>query len=186
MSQQLLIVEMFIITLVTRVLYRRQYDPIPDLDDDVEETKTVLTSKKAVDIAWEEQTFETSEILLYFCGWFVETNWTMMVINFVFSICMYMLVSKILPDLFFIDVTASYLAIEFDCRVNHGFEGPDWYWCLHFVLCASVWGIRTTKLYLVSHGAHFWWSQIKSFLWLDGRLQKRLLELYKGQDSLYW
>lgn len=44
MSQQLLIVEMFIITLVTRVLYRRQYDPIPDLVD-VEETKTVLTAK---------------------------------------------------------------------------------------------------------------------------------------------
>ncbi|XP_073686622.1 organic solute transporter subunit alpha-like [Garra rufa] len=42
MSQQLLIVEMFIITLVTRVLYRRQYDPIPDLDD-VDETKAVLT-----------------------------------------------------------------------------------------------------------------------------------------------
>uniref|UniRef100_A0A8C2A0S0 Solute carrier family 51 alpha subunit n=1 Tax=Cyprinus carpio TaxID=7962 RepID=A0A8C2A0S0_CYPCA len=52
MSQQLLIVEMFIITLVTRILYRRHYDPIPDLDDDVEETKTVLTSnKKVVDIA---------------------------------------------------------------------------------------------------------------------------------------
>uniref|UniRef100_A0A673NGU9 Organic solute transporter subunit alpha n=1 Tax=Sinocyclocheilus rhinocerous TaxID=307959 RepID=A0A673NGU9_9TELE len=50
MSQQLLIVEMFIITLVTRVLYRRQYDPIPDLDD-VEETKTVLTSTKVVYIA---------------------------------------------------------------------------------------------------------------------------------------
>ncbi|XP_077100957.1 organic solute transporter subunit alpha [Siphateles boraxobius] len=44
MSQQLLIVEMFIITLVTRVLYRRPYDPIPDADD-VEETKTVLTAK---------------------------------------------------------------------------------------------------------------------------------------------
>lgn len=56
MSQQLLIVEMFIIKLVTRILYRRQYDPILDLDDDVEETKTVLTSKKAIDIAWEEQT----------------------------------------------------------------------------------------------------------------------------------
>ncbi|XP_042570368.1 organic solute transporter subunit alpha [Cyprinus carpio] len=50
MSQQLLIVEMFIITLVTRILYRRHYDPIPDLDDD-EETKTVLTSMKVVDIA---------------------------------------------------------------------------------------------------------------------------------------
>ncbi|XP_067233743.1 organic solute transporter subunit alpha [Chanodichthys erythropterus] len=44
MSQQLLIVEMFIITLVTRVLYRRQYDPIPH-PDDVEETKTVITAK---------------------------------------------------------------------------------------------------------------------------------------------
>jgi len=44
MSQQMLIVEMFIITLVTRVLYRRPYDPIPDADD-VEETKTVLTAK---------------------------------------------------------------------------------------------------------------------------------------------
>lgn len=44
MSQQLLIVEMFIITLVTRVLYRRPYDPIPDVDD-VEETKTALTAK---------------------------------------------------------------------------------------------------------------------------------------------
>ncbi|CAM4722907.1 hypothetical protein PO909_017179 [Leuciscus waleckii] len=44
MSQQLLIVEMFIITLVTRVLYRRPYDPISDADD-VEETKTVLTAK---------------------------------------------------------------------------------------------------------------------------------------------
>lgn len=49
----------------------------------------------------------------------------MMVINFVFSICMYMLVSYILSDMFFIVVTASYWAAEFDCRVNHDFEGPD-------------------------------------------------------------
>ncbi|XP_050954264.1 organic solute transporter subunit alpha [Labeo rohita] len=50
MSQQLLIVEMFIITLVTRGLYRRQYDPIPELDD-AEETKIVLTSKTPVNTA---------------------------------------------------------------------------------------------------------------------------------------
>lgn len=50
MSQQLLIVEMFIITLVTRVLYRRQYEPIPE-PDDVEGTKTVLSSKNAIDVA---------------------------------------------------------------------------------------------------------------------------------------
>lgn len=30
LSQQLLILEMFIITLVTRLLYRRQYDPLPE------------------------------------------------------------------------------------------------------------------------------------------------------------
>uniref|UniRef100_I3KAB5 Solute carrier family 51 member A n=1 Tax=Oreochromis niloticus TaxID=8128 RepID=I3KAB5_ORENI len=30
MSQQLLIMEMFIITMVTRLLYRRQYDPLPE------------------------------------------------------------------------------------------------------------------------------------------------------------
>lgn len=36
----------------------------------------------------------------------------MMVINFVFSICMFMLLSTILPDLFFIDITESYLAVE--------------------------------------------------------------------------
>ncbi|GAA6086508.1 organic solute transporter subunit alpha isoform X1 [Tachysurus ichikawai] len=41
MSQQLLILEMFIITLVTRLLYRRQYDPVPYSDDD-EEKKVVL------------------------------------------------------------------------------------------------------------------------------------------------
>ncbi|KAG9332394.1 hypothetical protein JZ751_014992 [Albula glossodonta] len=32
MSQQLLILEMFIITLVTRLLYRRHYDPLPPAD----------------------------------------------------------------------------------------------------------------------------------------------------------
>ncbi|XP_038582820.1 organic solute transporter subunit alpha [Micropterus salmoides] len=42
MSQQLLILEMFIITLVTRLLYRRQYDPLPEEDiNDNENTKMV-------------------------------------------------------------------------------------------------------------------------------------------------
>ena len=41
MSQQLLILEMFIITLVTRLLYRRQYDPLPDESQDDENTKMV-------------------------------------------------------------------------------------------------------------------------------------------------
>ncbi len=41
-----------------------------------------------------------------------------------------------------IDITASYLAIEFDCRALS-------YWCLHFVLSASVWEIRTTELSLI-------------------------------------
>ncbi|XP_046879705.1 organic solute transporter subunit alpha [Hypomesus transpacificus] len=41
MSQQLLILEMFIITLVTRLLYRRQYDPLPDHSQDDENTKMV-------------------------------------------------------------------------------------------------------------------------------------------------
>ncbi|XP_017309062.1 organic solute transporter subunit alpha [Ictalurus punctatus] len=36
MSQQLLILEMFIITLVTRLLYRRRYDPIPYSDSEEE------------------------------------------------------------------------------------------------------------------------------------------------------
>lgn len=40
MSQQLLILEMFIITLATRLLYRRQYDPLPEEEqDDNENTK---------------------------------------------------------------------------------------------------------------------------------------------------
>lgn len=44
MSQQLLILEMFIITLVTRLLYRRQYDPLPpDEEEDVNEnTKMIM------------------------------------------------------------------------------------------------------------------------------------------------
>lgn len=41
MSQQLLILEMFIITLVTRLLYRRQYDPLPDDCHEDENTKMV-------------------------------------------------------------------------------------------------------------------------------------------------
>ncbi|MEQ2187849.1 hypothetical protein GOODEAATRI_008839, partial [Goodea atripinnis] len=40
LSQQLLILEMFIITLVTRLLYRRQYEPLPEEEpDDTENTK---------------------------------------------------------------------------------------------------------------------------------------------------
>lgn len=62
MSQQLLIVEMFIITLVTRLLYRRHYDPLPE-EDCEEEIKKALTSKNALDNAWEEQTDE--------CVWMV-------------------------------------------------------------------------------------------------------------------
>uniref|UniRef100_A0A3P9IB73 Solute carrier family 51 alpha subunit n=1 Tax=Oryzias latipes TaxID=8090 RepID=A0A3P9IB73_ORYLA len=48
LSQQLLILEMFIITLVTRMLYRRQYDPLPveDLDDN-ENTKMVVIPDSA-------------------------------------------------------------------------------------------------------------------------------------------
>lgn len=44
MSQQLLILEMFIITLVTRLLYRREYDPLPDEESD-EEKKMVVHSE---------------------------------------------------------------------------------------------------------------------------------------------
>lgn len=50
MSQQLLILEMFIITLVTRLLYRRQYDPLPDNENDDEHTKMVIPADKS-DIA---------------------------------------------------------------------------------------------------------------------------------------
>ncbi|TSK98508.1 Palmitoyltransferase ZDHHC2 [Bagarius yarrelli] len=44
MSQQLLILEMFIITLVTRLLYRRQYDPIP-YDEPDEEKSIALAAE---------------------------------------------------------------------------------------------------------------------------------------------
>lgn len=49
LSQQLLILEMFIITLVTRLLYRRQYEPLPaeDQDDDNENTKMVIVPESA-------------------------------------------------------------------------------------------------------------------------------------------
>ncbi|XP_071382169.1 organic solute transporter subunit alpha [Centroberyx affinis] len=47
MSQQLLILEMFIITLVTRLLYRRQYDPLPIEHDDNENTKMVTVPENA-------------------------------------------------------------------------------------------------------------------------------------------
>ncbi|KAL7835395.1 hypothetical protein SRHO_G00277420 [Serrasalmus rhombeus] len=46
MSQQLLILEMFIITLVTRMLYRREYEPIPDVDSD-EEKKMICSESSA-------------------------------------------------------------------------------------------------------------------------------------------
>ncbi|KAM6900257.1 organic solute transporter subunit alpha [Xenentodon cancila] len=47
-SQQLLILEMFIITLVTRMLYRRQYDPLPkEEQDDNEHTKMVTIADSA-------------------------------------------------------------------------------------------------------------------------------------------
>uniref|UniRef100_A0A3B5ARJ6 Organic solute transporter subunit alpha-like n=1 Tax=Stegastes partitus TaxID=144197 RepID=A0A3B5ARJ6_9TELE len=49
MGQQLLILEMFIITLVTRLLYRRQYDPLPreEEDDESENTKMVALPESA-------------------------------------------------------------------------------------------------------------------------------------------
>lgn len=48
MSQQLLILEMFIITLVTRLLYRRQYEPLPEEEHDVNEnTKMVPIPESA-------------------------------------------------------------------------------------------------------------------------------------------
>ncbi|XP_061569690.1 organic solute transporter subunit alpha [Cololabis saira] len=47
-SQQLLILEMFIITLATRLLYRRQYDPLPNEEqDDNENTKMVAIANSA-------------------------------------------------------------------------------------------------------------------------------------------
>ncbi|XP_070784476.1 organic solute transporter subunit alpha [Enoplosus armatus] len=42
MSQQLLILEMFIITLVTRLLYRRQYDPLPEEEHDDNENSKMI------------------------------------------------------------------------------------------------------------------------------------------------
>ncbi|XP_068438245.1 organic solute transporter subunit alpha [Clinocottus analis] len=42
LSQQLLILEMFIITLVTRLLYRRQYDPLPEEEHKVNEHTKML------------------------------------------------------------------------------------------------------------------------------------------------
>ncbi|XP_029611059.1 organic solute transporter subunit alpha [Salmo trutta] len=47
MSQQLLILEMFIITLVTRMLYRRQYEPLPDDEHDDDHTKMVLSGENS-------------------------------------------------------------------------------------------------------------------------------------------
>ncbi|XP_058505705.1 organic solute transporter subunit alpha [Solea solea] len=50
MSQQLLILEMFIIKLVTRLLYRRHYDPLPEEEeehDDNENTKMVAVPASA-------------------------------------------------------------------------------------------------------------------------------------------
>ncbi|XP_049421066.1 organic solute transporter subunit alpha [Epinephelus fuscoguttatus] len=47
MSQQLLILEMFIITLVTRLLYRREYDPLPEEEDVNENTKMITMSQSA-------------------------------------------------------------------------------------------------------------------------------------------
>ncbi|XP_064188768.1 organic solute transporter subunit alpha isoform X1 [Anguilla rostrata] len=49
MNQQLLILEMFIITLVNRLLYRRHYDPLPLVDphenDNDQNAKTILQSE---------------------------------------------------------------------------------------------------------------------------------------------
>ncbi|XP_007547906.1 organic solute transporter subunit alpha [Poecilia latipinna] len=48
LSQQLLILEMFIITLVTRLLYRRQYDPLPEEEPgDNENTKLTTLAVSA-------------------------------------------------------------------------------------------------------------------------------------------
>ncbi|KAI9518728.1 Organic solute transporter subunit alpha [Dissostichus eleginoides] len=48
MSQQLLVLEMFIITLVTRLLYRRQYEPLPDEQREINEnTKMVAVHGSA-------------------------------------------------------------------------------------------------------------------------------------------
>uniref|UniRef100_A0A3Q0QS58 Solute carrier family 51 member A n=1 Tax=Amphilophus citrinellus TaxID=61819 RepID=A0A3Q0QS58_AMPCI len=45
MSQQLMIMEMFIITMVTRLLYRRQYDPLPEEQDANENTRMTAISE---------------------------------------------------------------------------------------------------------------------------------------------
>ncbi|XP_037553095.1 organic solute transporter subunit alpha-like, partial [Nematolebias whitei] len=42
LNQQLLILEMFIITLVTRLLYRRQFDPLPKEEPDNNENTYML------------------------------------------------------------------------------------------------------------------------------------------------
>ncbi|XP_028822073.1 organic solute transporter subunit alpha [Denticeps clupeoides] len=47
MSQQLLILEMFIITLVTRLLYRRHYDPLPKEEDDEKMTLSPNVTENA-------------------------------------------------------------------------------------------------------------------------------------------
>lgn len=48
LSQQLLILEMFIIKLVTRLLYRRQYAPLPEEDcTDKEHTKMMPVLESA-------------------------------------------------------------------------------------------------------------------------------------------
>ncbi|KAG7484360.1 hypothetical protein MATL_G00048370 [Megalops atlanticus] len=55
MSQQLLMLEMFIITLVTRLLYRRHYDPLPAVnlheDDNAENAKIILQSENGDNMA---------------------------------------------------------------------------------------------------------------------------------------
>lgn len=43
LSQQLLILEMFIITLVTRLLYRRQYEPLPQEECDDNENAKMMS-----------------------------------------------------------------------------------------------------------------------------------------------
>ncbi|KAB5533297.1 hypothetical protein PHYPO_G00130150 [Pangasianodon hypophthalmus] len=48
MSQQLLIMEMFIITLVTRLLYRRHYDPIPYSDGEEKKNIVLASSDKTI------------------------------------------------------------------------------------------------------------------------------------------
>ncbi|KAJ0022981.1 hypothetical protein NQD34_015115 [Periophthalmus magnuspinnatus] len=47
MSQQLLILQMFIITLVTRLLYRRQYDPLPSDEEDVNENSKIIATPQS-------------------------------------------------------------------------------------------------------------------------------------------